>query len=428
MNNLACSVIIPSYNRRATLEMVLEGLARQTLPRDAFEVIVVLDGTTDDSAAMLANWQQAGRLAHLRWHSQANSGQALARNAGVQLAAAPVVVFLDDDVVPEPELLAVHAGHHRAGARQAVLGDCLVVRERRDSLYHLGVWAWWEDTYQRRALPGRQPGYRDFCAGNVSLRRADFLNVGGFDPAFRGYGGEDFELGYRLLRAGVTLVADRSARARHYHRTTVAGVLKATRQEGQGDVLLGRKHPELRAGLRLMSIPRDRYGLLVRTAVQAPAVGDRIVALLQRTLPLFERVQMRRRWLAYFNHVRGYAYWRGVRDALGSWAALLTYRAGATPLPHQQLDISAGLPANLPPLWVDGPSTLDITYHGKLLGTLRLPDAIEEPLRPYLARQLIEQFGPRLKTVLAGTGRAQTMRATAALEGSSGDERIPVER
>lgn len=401
MSNLACSVIIPSYNRRATLEMVLEGLARQTLPHDAFEVIVVLDGATDDSAAMLADWQRAGRLEQLRWHSQPNSGQALARNAGVKLAAAPVVVFLDDDVVPEPELLAVHVAHHRTGARQAVLGDCLVVRERRDSLYHLGVWAWWEDTYQRRALPGRQPGYRDFCAGNVSLRRDDFLAVGGFDPAFRGYGGEDFELGYRLLRSGVALVADRSARARHYHRTTVRGVLRATRQEGQGDVLLGRKHPELRAGLRLMSIPRDRYGLLVRTAVQTPAIGDRIVALLTVVLPIFERMQMRRRWLAYFNHVRGYAYWRGVRDALGSWAVLLAYRRGALPLPHQQLDISDGLPANLPPLWVDGPSTLDITYRGRQLGTLRLPGAIEEPLRPYLARQLIEQLGPQLRTIMA---------------------------
>lgn len=419
MNNLACSVIIPSYNRRPTLEMVLEGLARQTLSRDAFEVIVVLDGATDDSAAMLEEWQRTGRIAHLRWHCQPNSGQAQARNVGARLAAAPVVVFLDDDVVPEPGLLAVHIGHHRTDLRQAVLGDCLVVRERRDSLYHLGVWAWWEDTYQRRSLPGRQPGYRDFCAGNVSLRRQDFLDVGGFDPAFRGYGGEDFELGYRLLRAGVALVADRDARARHYHRTTVAGVLKATRQEGQGDVLLGRKHPELRAGLRLMSIPRDRYGLLVRTAVQAPAVGDQIVALLTRTLPLFERAQLRRRWLAYFNHVRGYAYWRGIRDALGSWQALLEYRQGATPLPHQQLDISAGLPAELPTLWVDGPSTLDIIYRGTLLGILRLPYAIEEPLRPYLARQLIEQFGPQLRTILA---------ESQAVAGLTHDLPVPVER
>lgn len=421
MSSLACSVIIPSYNRRATLEMVLEGLARQTLPPDAFEVIVVLDGATDDSATMLARWQQAQRLAHLRWHHQPNGGQAVARNAGVQMAAAPVVVFLDDDVVPEPELLAVHVAHHQTHVPQAVLGDCLVVRERRDSLYHLGVWAWWEDTYQRRALPGRQPGFRDFCAGNVSLRREDFLRVGGFDPAFRGYGGEDYELGYRLLRAEVALVADRSARARHYHRTTVAGVLRATRQEGQGDVLLGRKHPDLRAGLRLMSIPRDRYGLLVRTAIQAPVVGDCIVALLQAMLPIFERMQMRRRWLAYFNHVRGYAYWRGVRDALGSWQAMLDYRAGALPLPHQHLDISNGLPETLPPLWVDGPSALHITCCGRELGTLKLLQPIQEPLRPYLAQQLIEQFGAQLSAMIADVELPQQRSAVAP------DEPIMVE-
>ncbi len=400
MSQLACSVIIPSYNRPATLEMVLQGLARQTLPQEQFEVIVVLDGGTDDSMTMLVDWQQAGRIKHLRWHRQPNSGQAIARNTGAQLATAPVVVFLDDDVVPEPELLAVHLQHHRKNMPQAVLGDCRIVREQHDSLYQLGVWAWWEDMYHRRALPGRQPGYRDFCAGNVSVRREDFMRVGGFDPIFRGYGGEDYELGYRLLQAGVELVADRGARAQHYHRTTVTGVLRATRQEGRGDVLLGQKHPELRAGLRLMSMPRDRYGLLVRTAVQAPLVGDRIVRLLQLMLPLFERTQMRRRWFSYFNHVRGYAYWRGVRDELGSWNALLEYRRNALPLPQQVLDISDGLPDILPELWVDGPSTLQITYRGGCLGTLRLMGPIEVPVRQYLSEQLISQLGQQIQAIV----------------------------
>ncbi len=416
MSQPKCSVIVPSYNRRATLEMVLQGLARQTLPQEQFEVIVVLDGGTDDSAAMLVDWQQAGSIQNLRWHQQPNSGQATARNTGVQLATAPIVGFLDDDVVPEPELLAVHLEQHHTNAPRAVLGDCLIVREQHDSLYHLGVWAWWEDMYHRRALPGRQPGYRDFCAGNVSLRREDFLRVGGFDSSFRGYGGEDYELGYRLLQAGVELVADRNARALHYHRTTVAGVIRATRQEGRGDVLLGQKHPELRAGLRLMSIPRDRYGLLVRTAVQAPAVGDRIVAVLQSMLPLFERTQMRRRWLSYFNHVRGYAYWRGVRDALGSWNALLKYRRNALPIPQQLLDISDGLPPKLPKLWVDGPSTLQITYRGECVGTLHLMRPIESPVRQYLSEQLISQLGAQIEAIVRQ--RAEPIKATDLINGT----------
>lgn len=400
MSDLRCSVIVPSYNRRATLEMVLEGLARQTLPLGQFEVIVVLDGSTDDSNQMLTTWQRSGRLPHLRSHRQPNSGQATARNTGAQLARSPVLLFLDDDVVPDPDLVATHIRHYAAGQSLAVLGDCLVVRERQDSLYHLGVWSWWEDTYNERALAGRQPGFRDFCAGNVSLRRDDFLTVGGFNPAFRGYGGEDFELGYRLLRHGVRFVPDRRARARHYHRTTVKGVLRATRQEGLGDVLLGQMHPELRSGLRLMTIPSDRYGLLVRMAVLAPAPGDLLMAVLGGLLPLWERLRMRRRWQAYFNHMRGYAYWRGVRDALGSWKALREYQAEAHAQPHYTLDISDGLPTILPPLWVDGPSTIAITFGGKPLGAILIENAIMQPVRRYLADAIVRQLGARLAQVL----------------------------
>jgi len=401
MSGLACSVVIPSYNRSSTLEMVLRGLERQTIPGVMFETIVVLDGSTDDSAAMLTGWERSANLTNLRWQWQPNSGQAIARNTGVHLAQAPVVVFLDDDVVPEPDLIAAHLRWHEQDTPVAVLGDAHVVREQHDSMYHLGVWAWWEDMYYRRARPGRQPGYRDFCAGNVSLRQEDFSLVGGFDTTFRGYGGEDYELGYRLLRAGVQFLADRSAQACHYHRTTVAGVLRTTRQEAYGDVLLGRKHPELRGGLRLMRIPTGRYGLLVRLALRAPALGDQLMALLKHVLPFYERAKMRRCWLECFNHLRGYAYWRGVRDVLGSWDALLAYQAQAAPIPRARLDISEGLPAELPSLWVDGPSTLSVTWRRQRLGELYLPGPIEVPLRSYLASRIAEQLETRIWIMLS---------------------------
>lgn len=392
MSEPGCSVVIPSYNRRDTLEMVLQGLERQTIPKTAFEIIVVLDGSADDSATMLTEWQSSGRLPNLRWHWQPNSGQATARNTGVHLAQAPVIVFLDDDVAPEPELLAAHLGRHEQCSSVAVLGDFPVAREGPPSLCHLGVWAWWEDLIYQRALPGHRPTYHDFCTGNVSLRREDFDRVGGFDTRFRGYGGEDYELGYRLLRAGVRFVIDPRARAWHHHHASVAGILRATRQEAHGDILIGRKHPELRAGLRLMEIPAGRYGLLVRLALQAPVVGDRFMSLVQRVLPILERTQMRRRWLSWFGHLRGYAYWRGVRDVLGSWDALLAYRAQAAPIRQAKLDIRDGLPAELPPLLIEGPSLLTITWGERYLGELHLPGALQSPSHAVLADRMIRRL------------------------------------
>ncbi len=397
MSNLECSVIVPSYNRRASLEMVLEGLARQTVAGYRFEVIVVLDGSQDDSDKMLRRWQLENRLPNLRWHKQTNSGQAVARNRGVEMSQTPLVVFLDDDVVPEPDLISVHLDwHQREGGAIAVLGDCEIVREEKDSLYHLGVWAWWEDKYQFRALPGHSPGYRDFCTGNVSLRREDFLRTGGFDTGFRGYGGEDYELGYRLQKAGVRFISDRQARARHYHRSSVSGVLRATRQEAHGDVLLGAKHPELRTGLRLIWIPEGGFGKLVRLALYAPWLGDRMMGLAQRVLPWLESRQLRWPWLTLFSYLRFYAYWRGVRDALGSEGEILCYQDDSLPLSEQTLDISQGIPPELPPIFVDGPSRLTITFRGQELGQIRLHKHIEESLPEYLSEQIARQLGQRL--------------------------------
>jgi GT2 family glycosyltransferase len=398
MTPLRCSVIVPSYQRRQTLELVLQGLVRQTLAPSEFEVIVVLDGSTDSSAAMLAEWTRNGKLPNLRWEWQPNQGQAAARNAGVRRAQGPILIFLDDDIVPAPDLLAVHLEHHWQDEPLAVLGDCRVVREQADSFYRLYVWAWWEDKFHTRALPNRQVSYRDFCAGNVSLRHADFLRAGGFDSAFRGYGGEDFELGYRLLLAGVRFVADRRAQARHYHGTTVPGALRVARQEGAADVLLGRKHPALRRGLPLIYAPWDLYGLWIRMAVVAPWLGDLLVVALTAGLPFYERLKLRQRWLTTFMSLRAYAYWRGVSDALGTWRAVRSYQAGAEAVPVYTIELGTGLPTPLPPLWVEGPSQVVLTRAGQRLGVVNIPRHIEAPLPQYLANAILEQLGAELVT------------------------------
>lgn len=400
MSDPRCTIVIPSHDRPAALARLLATLETQTVSAVDFDVVVVLDGPSDDSVRLLRSWGDAGRLPDLTWHQQRQSGQAVARNTGASLARAPVLLFLDDDVVPEPELVSAHLRHHRRSEPVVVLGDAPLARPDASSLYLTGAWAWWEDFLHRRALPGRQPGMRDFCAGNVSLRHADFVRVGGFDSAFRGYGGEDYELGYRLLRAGVRFVTEPRAVAQHHHRSGVADVLRATRQEAHGDVLIGRKHPELRAGLRLVQPLDDRAHAGAHVAMRAPVLADLLAALLQLSLPPLERLRLRWCWLRVFNALRASAYWRGVRDALGSWAGLMAYRAEALPPPHHTLDVSAGLPVALPSLWVEGPSDLAITARGAVLGTLRLRHVIDEPLHALLARQLIVELRPRLDALV----------------------------
>lgn len=401
MSRPECSVIIPSHDRRSLLLQVLEGLVAQSVGADRFEVLVVLDGCTDGSAAALEAWRARGGLPSLRVLSQPRQGQSTARAHGAREARARVLVFVDDDVVPAPTLLATHLRWHAAGEPVVVLGDYHVARSPDSTPYELVVWAWWEDLFFRRSRPGRLPAYRDVCTGNLSVRREDFLAVGGFDTSFRGYGGEDYDLGYRLKRHGVRLIADPAATAAHYHVTRPAQVLRQMRQEGANDVRLGRKHPPLRRGLRLM-----RRSAGVRLAMRLPVLCDAALGTGRGLLWLYERAGLRGRWRRLFGWLRHYAYWQGVRDALGSWRALRAFQDAAPPAPRATVDITEGLSAVPPALWVDGPSEVEVLHRGRSLGLVALSEPLDGPWASELARAITAQLHRALCVALAEDGES----------------------
>jgi glycosyltransferase involved in cell wall biosynthesis len=399
MSSYACSVVIPSHNRAQLLDAMLAALAAQLIDVP-FEVIVVLDGCTDESAGILATWKELGEMPSLRWIEQPRSGQALARNVGAFAARAPVIVFLDDDVIPDADLLAIHLAHHAQGERIAVLGDYEVVRHD-DSLCTLGVWSWWEDTYHRRASAWQPQGYRDFCTGNVSVRKEDFANVGGFDQDFTGYGGEDYEIGYRLLRAGVRFVPDRRVRARHFCTPRVRSLLRATRQEAHGDVTIARKHPELIGGLRLGASADKQARRAARLAMRAPWLGDLVSAAGRVSLRVYERLRRRGRWQSRFAFLRSYAYWRGVRDASGSRAGLRALVATAVRPAPQTIDVAEDIGPQVQRLRVDTPGTLVVTYRAEPLGAVEIRVGLEEPFLPWLVREISSRLSASLLIVLA---------------------------
>src|SRR5262249_43416700 len=98
------SVITPTYNRKNSLISTLQALARQTVTPATFEVVVISDGSSDGTAEALAGLATPYAL---RCFEQDHQGPAAARNLGVHEAHGELLVFLDDDVVPDPELIAV---------------------------------------------------------------------------------------------------------------------------------------------------------------------------------------------------------------------------------------------------------------------------------------------------------------------------------
>src|SRR5262245_39167298 len=103
------SVIIPTYNRLDRLKRVLLHLEQQYYPLNDFEVVVVSDGSNDGTDAYLRTVSTPLRLIAV---SQANQGVAAARNHGIQRATGELALFLDDDVVPTPQLIAEHVRVH----------------------------------------------------------------------------------------------------------------------------------------------------------------------------------------------------------------------------------------------------------------------------------------------------------------------------
>lgn len=391
MTELLCSVVIPSCERPALLETTLLALARQTVPPQAFEVLVVLDGPNEASVDMLRSGEAAGLLPELRWHAQAQRGQAAARNAGVARARAQIIVFLDDDVVPRPRTLEAHLRHHRGGHPVAVLGDSRIVRRTRTALHEQIVWAWWEDFLTQRSRPGQAPGYRDFCAGNVSVRKTHFDSVGGFDERFRGYGGEDYDLGYRLLKAGVRFVPEPDALADHHHISTTAQRLGNQREEAHGDVLIGRKHPELRRTLRLADPPHGRLAWLVRLAFRHPDAVAAATDAWQHLLPLLERWRLRRRWMVHHAVLQTLAYWRGVAEELGTWSTLERFVEEAPEPSRTRIDVAEGIPWDVGNALAGGPSVVDVTVSGHSLGELHLPEPVLDNARRHLAEEIVRR-------------------------------------
>ncbi|HWF50815.1 MAG TPA: glycosyltransferase [Solirubrobacteraceae bacterium] len=286
------SVVVPSYNRKQLLGEVVSSLARQTVPVDQYEVIVVLDGSTDGSRAQLAALNPRVRL---RVIAQRNAGLPAARNRGVAEASEPVVVFLDDDLVPARAFVEAHAEAHAGGdPRVVAIGRCTAAVEgggrwgalvRSSSDDHF-------DSKQEEAHPW---GFLDYSAGNSSLRRTFLATCGGFDERFRTRN-EEHDLGLRLLSAGAAFRYVREATAEHRLDGRRIAALRAQRLQGYYDLELVRKHPSLRHRIVLAEVLAKRRGGLsraARTAIARPQLVERLLPAGAAAATCLDAVYMR---------------------------------------------------------------------------------------------------------------------------------------
>ena len=241
MQNTLISVVIPTYNRKGTLEKCLAALSRQTYPASGYEVLIVDDGSTDGTRDIA---ERRGSGGGVRYFRQEHRGPAAARNLGVRNAAGEIVLFTGDDMIAEPGLLQAHAAWHEKNPAEsaALLGHVTWAPDAGITPFM----RWLESggmQFSYGELEGKTEAdpRRFFYTSNLSVKKSFLTANGLFDEDFPYAAYEDAELGLRLAAKGLTLGYDRQAMAVHDHFTTLESACRRMLLVGESRVLLERK-------------------------------------------------------------------------------------------------------------------------------------------------------------------------------------------
>jgi GT2 family glycosyltransferase len=323
------SVILPTYNRLPSLKRVLDGLDHQTVPSHQFEVLIVSDGSSDGTHEFLQGLEKPYSLTYIH---QPNQGVAAARNNGVAYAAGWLILFLDDDVVPAPQLIQEHLSFQQQyGDMVVVIGPMLNPPDHK-----MSPWVRWEQAqlakqYQDMNTGHWEPTARQFYTGNTSLARAHLLASGGFDPSFRR--AEDVELAYRLASMGLRFLFNPQAVGYHYAARSFKSWMSTPYNYGRNDVVFA-THKEQHWLLGTIFEEFHTRHLLIRgltkLCLDHPWLTRAIHTLLSAMIKSGERLDLP--WVSDLacSGLFNLRYYQGVTDGLAGREAFLAGISGST--------------------------------------------------------------------------------------------------
>lgn len=367
------SVVIPSRDAGPRLARCLEALAQQADVDGRFEVVVVDDGSVP--AVDPALRAPADRFPVRVVRRDVPGGVAVGRNAGWRLATGKVCLFLDDDIVVDPLLVANHLAAHAASDPVAGIGRLTThVDAGADWLMQRFAEMWNEDVAALDA--GRPPRAVNCYGGNLSVPTEVLRELDGFDEAFPR--SEDVELGARLVERGVRLVYVPGGNEHREHKTG-RQVLAGARANGRQAGRLVAAHPWLIEQTEL-----GTYAVWGQRHLAARRLLSRLRVRPELLLPLASllgRGRPARSALVLLLHL---AYWSGVREA--SQPAVFDSMTDGTAI----LMYHGFAPAGSPPTRFVTP--ID-RFEAQLRGLLRRG---HRPIRlsDYLAARLAHRFPP----------------------------------
>ncbi len=316
----------------------LDALRKQTLPPERFEVVVVADACTDATAQVVADFARTAGFS-VQFHEHEAMSAAATRNLGAHHARGEMLLFMDDDIIAAQQLAQAHLDAHPPtdmGCNSAVvLGYSKPVYPQNASWWQCDARTWWEDEFHRMTSAGHRFTYRHFFSGNVSLSKKLFDNIGGFDLSMSGRL-EDYEIGARLIKAGARFKFAPQAMGEHHDNTTYDKWLARVKHEGIASILIGDRHPELRAEIfgNVVAPAATRQERFARVlATKHPRLGDALFPAALKLAHRLERIRLRHRWRAMRLALREYCYLRGVCSQIGDLSKLSSWLQDGPPLP-----------------------------------------------------------------------------------------------
>jgi len=256
------SVVLGTFQLKDKLKLVLDSFAAQTFPKDKFEVIVVDSSSTDGTSEFMKHYSASYSL---RFFSIDNKGKSTARNKGVVEAKSELVIMTDADMIAAPNFIEAHVEMHRRFSHPILVqGKTWVLSEES-----LPV-----ELFRRRpyithsVVDGQKLGFYYCLTGNLSLPRQVFIDSGGLDETFTGYGWEDIDLGVRLIKGNkIPLHYAEFAVNDHFNVWSEAEEWNRRFKMGQSVSGVLAKHPSLKSFLGLNIFNRTLYRIVSMTAL-----------------------------------------------------------------------------------------------------------------------------------------------------------------
>lgn len=225
------SVVVPAYNSESTLGFCLKALSHQTIPAERYEVIVVDDGSSDQTSKI-------ARQFDVRYLFQKNRGPASARNLGADAAAGSLILFTDSDCVPCQDWLEEMVRPFMDSNVVAVKGG---YKTRQTEIVARFAQMEFEDRYD---MLRKSASIDMIDTYSAAFRKEVFKRMGGFDGRFPKANNEDTELSYRLAAAGCKMVFNPKAVVFHTHPSTLAKYLRIKFWRGYWRMIVYRRYPK----------------------------------------------------------------------------------------------------------------------------------------------------------------------------------------